>query len=106
MKIIVGEAVYQAECERKVAALGDQPPYTSEALCRWQVQEHRSGIRAAEIVLSNYGYSLRHASGLDNFGLIRSARSGALDGTLDAAVAAAKAWCAQDPLRRYAYISQ
>ena len=106
MRIIAGETVYQAEQARKHASLGVKNQYASETLCAWQVQEHRRGIRAAEIVQSNYGYSVRHASGLDNFGLILSARARQLDGTLEAAVVAARAWCAQDPDRRYAYIRE
>ena len=104
MRIIAGETVYQAERARKHAALGVKMEYESAALCAWQVQEHQHGIRAAEIVESNYGYSLRHASGLDNWGLILSARTRELDGTLEAAVAAARSWCAVDPDRRYVFI--
>lgn len=104
MRIIAGETVYQAERARKHASLGVKNQYASETLCAWQVQEHQHGIRAAEIVQSNYGYSLRHASGLDNWGLILSARARELDGTLEAAVVAARAWCAVDPDRRYVFI--
>ena len=106
MKIISGETVWTEQQARKHASLGVKNRYASEALCAWQVQEHRNGIRAAQIVQSNYGYSVRHASGLDNFGLIASARARQLDGTLEAAIGAAKAWCAVDPSRRYAYISE
>jgi hypothetical protein len=104
MKIIAGEQVYLDQQARKISTLGDHKFFPSEPLCAWQSLERSRGYCAAEIVESRYGYSLRHASGLDNWGLIASSRRGDLDGTLADAERAAIRWCALDPSHRYAYI--
>lgn len=98
-KIIAGQDVYDAQQQRKHDAMGNKRD--SEWLCQWQQIEARNGIVEAEIVKSIYGYSVRHASGLQNFSLIASCRRGQLDGTLDAAIAFAKGWQSADPTRRY-----
>lgn len=101
--IIAGEAVYEAQQNRKLATLGEKPAfgYPSEALCTWQIAEGRRGVIEAEIVKSIYGYSVRYASGIHNFGLIASARARQVDGSLESAIAYAKAWQSADPERRF-----
>lgn len=90
-RVIAGQVAYDAE----QAMLDAVAPLThglrdSEALSRYQTGA-RSAI-PAEIVKSIYGWSLRYASGVQGFSLIASARQGSLDGTYDAAVAAAHKW--------------
>lgn len=99
--VVAGNDVYTAQQARKAAALGVHQRYNSTALCNWQEAEHNRGIVEAEIVMSMYGYSLRYASGLLNWGLIASCRSGELDGTYECAVARARRWAVVDPNRRY-----
>ena len=77
--------------------------YASGHLVKLQEMESRRGIRGAEIVESNYGFSVRAASGLQNFALLASSRAKQVDGSLEDAVRWAKAWVAQDPTKRYAY---
>lgn len=74
--------------------------WESESLCRAQSRLWCDGYLEAEILSTAYGYSLRHASGLENFALIASARSGDVDGTYDGALQAAASWVAVDPSRR------
>ena len=103
-QIIAGQDLYatlQAEREARVAKVGNL--YKGEPLCRLQEQQAGRGVLGAELVLSRYGWSVRYDSGLQNWGLLASSRSGMLDGTLEAAVAWATAWVAQDPQRRYAW---
>jgi len=99
--IIAGHDVFEAQRARKIAALGDKPLYDSEALCRFQQTEARHCIVEAEIVKSFYGYTLRYASGLQNWGLIAGCRNGELDGSYEDAVQAAQDWQSADPERRY-----
>ena len=73
----------------------------SESLCEFQRKANTAGYLEAEIVESNYGYSLRYASGLQNCGLIKSSRHREIDGTFQGAVEAARVWVAADPAKRY-----
>lgn len=73
----------------------------SEALCAVQREQARRGILAAELVESVYGWSVRYASGVQNFGLLASSRRGQVDGSRADAEAWARRWVAQDPGRRY-----
>jgi hypothetical protein len=106
--ILFGNDVFTAQQARKVAALGDglytengRAIYASEPLCRWQASEGRFGILEIEIVESVYGYSVRYASGLMNFGLLAAKRMGNTDGSLTAAMEFCRKWQAADPERRY-----
>lgn len=60
---------------------------------------HRLGYVEAEIVRSIYGYTLRYASGLFNFGLIARARE--IGGSYEQAVEYARTWCSKDPVHRF-----
>ena len=77
--------------------------FASEDLCSLQRKQAARGILGAELVESKYGWSVRYDSGLQNWGLIASSRSGTLDGSLEAAAAWAQAWAAEDPSHRYAW---
>jgi hypothetical protein len=77
--------------------------YDSETLCAFQRKISQGGYVEAEIVESMYGFSVRYASGLQDFGLIFSARSKEVDGTLEGAIAAAQKWQAADSSHRFVY---
>lgn len=96
----VVEAI-RAERARTVAAGSRPGTFDSETLCRHQERIASRGVLGAEIVKSNYGYSVRYDSGLQNWGLLASSRAGTVDGSLEAAIAWAKTWQAEDPTRRY-----
>jgi hypothetical protein len=78
--------------------------FDSDSLCRVQADIWRAGYRDAELVESVYGWSVRHASGMESFALIASARRGDVDGSLASAIAAAERWVAEDPDRRTVYV--
>ncbi len=71
----------------------------SESLCKFQIEASRMGFIEMELVRSNYGWSVRYASGIYNFGLFSGARG--TDGSWDRAMRVALAWQQQDPARRY-----
>lgn len=71
--------------------------FDSESLCAHQREVSNAGFIEAQIVATSNGFSLRYASGLQNFGLIRDARS--CGGTLEGAIEAAKKWQATNPTR-------
>jgi hypothetical protein len=75
--------------------------FNSEQLCDLQIKRSQRGICEVEIVKSNYGYSVRYASGLQDFGLLRGAR-GAADPSFEAAKKFCEDWVAADPTRRFA----
>lgn len=101
-KVIAGQEIYDAiRAEREARLTPDACGlYDSETLCRLQESQSRRGFVEAHIVKSMYGYSVRYASGLQNFGLIRAARE--LGGTLAAAEQFCRDWVAADPAHRYA----
>lgn len=103
MNIIAGHRLYadlQAEKGRLVRKTANG--YDSEALCKLQQNQAGRGILGAQIVLSNYGYSVRYDSGLQGWGILRPAR-GQADASREAAIAFCQAWVAQDPGGRYAW---
>lgn len=102
LTILAGQAAYDAE----QIALDKVAPLVhglrdSEALSRYQ-----TGIRRAipaEVCKSIYGWSLRYASGVQGFSLIKSARRGDIDGTYESAVDAARKWVG-DHTDRYVFV--
>jgi hypothetical protein len=103
MNIVAGHDLYarlQAE-KAALVPLGARG-YDSEALCRLQRAQAARGILGAQIVASNYGFSVRYDSGLQDWGLLRRSRDCA-DRSREAAVAFCEAWVAHDPERRYAW---
>lgn len=104
MIIVAGEElIARMEAEQRALVPETGRGFASEQLCELQRKQARRGLLGAEIVQSNYGYSVRYDSGLQNWGLLASSKSGQLDGSWDAAVAWVKSWVAQDPDRRYAW---
>lgn len=56
-----------------------------EALIALQRRQHARGVTKAELVLSIYGWTLRHASGLNGFSLIRTLGTNDVNAALDVA---------------------
>lgn len=104
MVIVAGEALVDAmSAEQKLRCRWTGGGYASDELCVLQREQAARGILGCEIVASNYGHSVRYDSGLQNFGLLASSRSGPLDGSLEHAERWAREWVAHDPTRRYAW---
>lgn len=104
MTIVAGDELLVAmEAEQRAMVPETGRGFASEHLCELQRKQARRGILGVEIVKSNYGYSVRYDSGLQNWGLLASSKSRQLDGSFEAAAAWATAWVAQDPERRYAW---
>jgi hypothetical protein len=104
MTIVAGNellAAMEAEQIAKVPQTGYG--FASEQLCELQRKQAARGILGVEIVESNYGFSVRYDSGLQNWGLLASSKSRQLDGSFEAACKWAIDWVAQDPDRRYAW---
>lgn len=111
-RIIAGQELHDAlqrEKEERVphsTKPGLEHCYASEPLCEWQSELSRRGILPAHLVDSIYGWSVRYASGLQDFGIIASARMGIVDGSLADAERFARKWVAEDPARRYVYVQE
>lgn len=106
MKILAGEELYNQIQEAKRAQVRHTGAgYDSEQLCKFQEKMARF-VLGAQVVKSIYGYSVRYDSGLQNWGLIASAKSGSLDGSLEAAIKFVEDWVALSPSSRYAWISE
>jgi len=104
MTIVAGNELFDAmEAEQRAKVPQTALGFASEQLCELQRKQARSGILGVEIVQSNYGYSVRYDSGLQNWGLLASSKSRQLDGSFEAACKWAIDWVAQDPNRRYAW---
>jgi hypothetical protein len=100
MIIVAGEALVDelsAEQKRVVPFTGFG--YDSTTLCAHQRDVAQRGVIGVEIVQSNYGYSVRYDSGLQNFGLVRSGKGV----TLENAETFCREWVAADPAHRYAW---
>lgn len=101
-KIIAGaELAASLDAEREAIVAKTAGGFNSEQLCELQRKRAGRGIIEVEIVKSIYGFSVRYASGLHNFGILRSAR-GAADASPEAAIQFCKDWVAADPTRRFA----
>lgn len=74
--------------------------FESEALCRFQARVHGEGYKSARLELSKLGWTVRNASGLNNFELIASVRRGEVDGSFKDALMAATKWQAEDHDKR------
>jgi len=105
-QIVAGQAVVDAiRASRATVRPSASRPgcLDSESLCLAQQHDAAHGVLGAEIIQSNYGCSVRYDSGLQDFGLLASARRRDIDGTYEAAVAWATRWQAEDPTRRYVW---
>lgn len=78
--------------------------FNSEQLCKLQIEQDCRGIIGANLIKTIYGWSVRYDSGLQNFGVLASARCKEIDGSLEAAISWARNWVAQDPHLRYAWM--
>jgi len=76
--------------------------YQSDPLCKLQVSQSARGFRAAHLVLSVRGWTVRYASGIQNFGILR------LSDSFDPASALewATKWVNRDPKSRELYVSK
>jgi hypothetical protein len=109
MIFIAGQDLYESmQAERTAAIEASGIPYgygRSEVLCRVQEKQAGRGLTGAQIVRSMYGFSVRYDSGLQNWGLLKSAR-GSSDPSLEAAKQFCLDWVAQAPNSRYAWMSE
>lgn len=116
MHIVAGHSLVDAlteETKRRCRWTGRG--YASDELCILQREQSARGIMGAEVIHFSGSpqttmhpeqkpqSSVRYDSGLQNFGLLATTRSGTLDGTLENAERWAAAWVAQDPEHRYAW---
>lgn len=100
--IVVAGAELKASLDAERAKLPMQYGcYRSEELCAWQRKVSARGICEVEIVETLYGYSVRYASGLNNFAILKGSR-GAADPSLEAAEQFCRDWVAQAPKSRFA----
>jgi hypothetical protein len=90
--------MYNDMISEEIAALSK---FGCEALSMAQVRLCQMGFCEAEIVKSIYGFSVRYASGLNDFGLLYSSRGGQLDGTLQDAIDKAGEWQRAFSTRRF-----
>lgn len=104
-QVIAGQdvaSIVKSEYDAMHARRAADPRRASrEDFANLQTALSQRGFVEAELVESRYGWSVRYASGLQNFGLISAARDRA-DRSYEAAVAIAQAWVAVDPSRRWA----
>lgn len=109
MIFIAGQELYEAmQAERAKAIEASGVPYghgRSEVLCRVQERQAGRGLTGIHIVRSMYGYSVRYDSGLQNFALLRPARSSS-DPSFAAALDFCRRWVAEAPAHRYAWHSE
>lgn len=102
--VVAGQALVDAmDAERAARCQHTGAGYNSEQLCTLQREWSGRGYLGAQIVVSNYGCSVRYDSGLQNFGLLASSRAKQVDGSLEDAIRWATEWVARDPARRYAW---
>lgn len=104
MIVVAGDVLIDAmTAETKARCEWTGYGYNSDQLCALQREHAQRRIEGAEIVQSNYGCSVRYDSGLQNFGLLASAKARQVDGTLEDAERLAREWVSKDPSRRYAW---
>lgn len=107
-QVIFGqELAAQLKAEReqlKADAIALMGRFTDETLCSWQRQVNQRGVLEARLEWTMYGWSVRHASGLNSRARIAGARD--LGGTKEnpttreQAIEAARQWWQRDPTRR------
>ncbi len=105
---VAGHELFAAVQAERAGALEAQHAvrragHVSDRLVEVQVEQSRRGIRGARLVHTDYGWSVRADSGLQDFALLASARRKQVDGTLEDAERFAKEWVAADPAHRYAW---
>jgi hypothetical protein len=95
---------WDEEIRRQASRAADQNVRTN--LPKLAEDQHRRGRRSVEVVKSAYGWTVRCASGLDNFQLVAgSCRHGAhWPGTYAAAAAWGINWANEDPENRECFV--
>lgn len=82
------------EIRSRVKPSHEQPGcFESEALCAVQLHQHDRGRRSIRLHKTSSGWSVRYASGLNNFGLLFS-------GTKDHCIREGVSWVEEDPNNR------
>jgi len=71
-----------------------------ESLPNVQIDQHSRGRCAIELVETIYGYSIRYASGLDNWGILFGSRMAGRPIHRAEAIEWGKQWVARDPEKR------
>jgi len=80
-----------------------------ESLVSVQEDLHRRGFRSVQLVRSARGWTVRFASGLDDFRILYRCPEKdeeECDFGFSAAILAARGWCDLDPGKRYAFCSR
>ena len=101
--ILVGVDSYHAKERRQIKEVPAgviDGTFESDPLCVFQEKEASMGIRAAELSMSKFGWSVRNVSGLYGFSVLAGVRTGELDGSFECALKWATAWQAEEPLVR------
>ncbi len=94
---------WDEEIRQQARPAGDQKVGIN--LPKLQEDQHHRGHRSVEVVKSAYGWTVRCASGLDNFHLVAGRRHGAhWPGTYAAAAAWGINWANQDPQNRECFV--
>jgi hypothetical protein len=99
-------APWDGEIRARCAPGIHEGTFESEGLCKVQEDQWARGRRGARLHRTMYGWSVRHDSGLENWGILYSQRHlPESERTLAAAVAFGTAWVNEDPEHRefYAY---
>ena len=107
LKFIAGEELWNELQVEKIASVPQNAAglFESKALCALQAKQAQRGIVGAELVKSGYGWMVRYASGIQNFGVIAGGNFGSLNGwTYWTAEKFAEDWVAEDPAHRYAFV--
>jgi hypothetical protein len=94
VRVIAGD---QAKWDRELASVPKVGNYyESNALVALQERQSRAGYLPAKLIKSNFGWSIRYASGLQDFGVLLAPRGRM---TLAEVIAWGKQWVAASPNR-------
>jgi hypothetical protein len=109
LRVLFGATVREQEEAEKVARCrpGTFYPdtFNSDDISTFLSERHFAGYRVAELVPSRYGWSVRSASGLEDFRVLAGARTGEyVDGTWEDAERFAARWQAAAPAQRYVFV--
>lgn len=91
--------ILAGECDQFHAEM-DSLPDRGQSLIALQESQSRRGYIPAELVLSIYGWTVRYASGLQGFGILRKADSF----NPENALRWAREWVARDPKSREVWV--
>jgi len=88
------------EIREKVSKVGDC--FESNNLCNLQVNQFARGRLSANLIRSMYGWTVRYASGLQDFAIIHSSRKFNIQEALEFGIK----WANEDPENREFYVSK